>query len=268
MIKKTMFAFVGMLVISINITAISIAKKSCIVGPTLFQAIEDDSWILIGEVTLTHYSQSPETIIAKLYIREIGQKLIYRVEYQGEYYATRWHDDSKTYYVTINGKTYRCDVPAISSNDNNDNRDVGKLAGKWKDNVGWYVDISFNGGRYGYSLNPNRISEIVEFQENSNGVVFTYVEKIDKRPELIKKGWKYYYNERDNKADPGYPTSGRYEYDREVVYWTVSITLSDDVPIRKYRKMHTYYYLGNMLTYADTDTDFNVPGFTTKLTRF
>lgn len=229
----------------------------------------NDDWILLGEVTLSNYYSGYEPIIAKLYVREIAKKLIYRVEYQGEYYATRWHEDSKTYHVTINGKTYRCDVPVNSTENETESGNSAKFVGKWKlGRLGWYVDISFSNGRYSFNLNPDIIKEIVEFQETSNGIVFTYVEKFDKRPELNRKGWRYYYDERDNKADPGYPTSGRYEYDREVVYYTASITLSDKAPVRKMIKMHTYYYLGTALTYADTDTDFSLPGFTAELTKY
>ncbi len=225
----------------------------------------NDDWILLGEVTLFNYYTGGEPIIAKLYVREIAKKLIYRVEYQGEFYATRWHDGSKTYHVTINSKTYRCDVPANSTENETDS--AAKFVGKWKwGKLGWYVDISFSNGRYSFYLNPDEVKEIVEFQETSNGIVFTYVEKFDKRPELNRKGWQYYYDERDNNADPGYPTSGEYKYDREVVYYTASITLSDKAPVLKMIKMHTYYYLGTALTYADTD--FSLPGFTAELTKY
>jgi len=228
----------------------------------------NDNWILLGEITLANDYSGYEPIIAKLYIREIAKNLIYRVEYQGEFYATRWNDDSKTYHVTINGKTYRCDVPVNSPESESESGNSAKFVGKWKlRRLGWYVDISFSNGRYSFNLNPDIIKEIVEFQETSNGIVFTYVEKFDKRPELNRKGLRYYYDERDNKADPGYPTSGRYEYDREIVYYTTSITLSNKAPVWKMIKMHTYYYLGTALTYADVDTDF-APGFTVELTKY
>ncbi len=228
----------------------------------------NDDWILLGETTLATYSSDTSPINAKLYVREIAKKLIYRVEYQGQFYATQWHKDSQTYYVTINGKTYKCEVPVNSVENETESRNSAKFVGKWKwGEGGWYVDISFSNGRYSFILNPNIIKEIVDFQETSNGIVFTYVVKYDKRPELNRKGWEYYYDERDNNADPGYPTSGRYKYDREVVYYTASITLSDKAPVRKMIKMHTYYYLGTALTYADTDTDFG-PGFTDKLTKY
>lgn len=91
-----------------------------------------DDWILIGEVTLSNYNNSSETIKANLYVREVANNLIYRVEYQGTYYATRWHDYSNTYHVTINEKTYRCDVPALSNGNTSNNQSQNKFVGVWK----------------------------------------------------------------------------------------------------------------------------------------
>ena len=92
----------------------------------------EDDWILIGEVTLSNYNNSSETIKANLYVREVANNLIYRVEYQSTYYATRWHDYSNTYHVTINGITYKCDVPSISNNNTSNNQYQNKLIGVWK----------------------------------------------------------------------------------------------------------------------------------------
>ena len=93
----------------------------------------DDDWILIGEVTLSNYNNSSETIKANLYAREIAKNLIYRVEYQGSYYATRWHDNSQTYHITINGKTYKCDVPVMSNGSSSDNKTgLQRYVGVWK----------------------------------------------------------------------------------------------------------------------------------------
>lgn len=105
----------------------------------------DDDWILIGEVTLSNYNNSTETIKANLYVREIAKKLIYRVEYQGSYYATRWHDYSQTFHVTINEKTYRCDVPAVSTENDNEKSIIKKVfEGVWNatDNDGYISSIS------------------------------------------------------------------------------------------------------------------------------
>lgn len=115
----------------------------------LFVIGTDDEWILIGEVTLSNYYESSETIKANLYVREVANNLIYRVEYQGAYYATRWHDYSKTYHVTINDKTYRCDVPATSSETS---PTKNTFEGVWNatDNEGYVSSISItrNGDKY------------------------------------------------------------------------------------------------------------------------
>lgn len=93
----------------------------------------DDDWVLIGEVTLSNFNNSSETIKANLYVREIANNLIYRVEYQGTYYATRWHDNSQTYHITINDKTYRCDVPTMSNGSSSDNKTgLQRYVGVWK----------------------------------------------------------------------------------------------------------------------------------------
>ena len=268
--KRIIITTIAILVSIANFAATNVLMESSVKENGSNQASENDGWIQIGEITLSNYYDKTETIKANLQVREIGQNLIYRVEYQGEYYATRWHDYSNTYHVTINGTTYRCDVPANSSvrDNNGDNGDKAKFVGKWRlGQMGWYVDISYINGRYSFNLNPNIISDVVDFQETSNGIIFTYVEKFDKRPELIKKGWRNYVDDRDNRADPGYPTTGQYKYDREVVYYTVSIHLSDDAPIYELTKIHTFYYLGSTLTYADTDTDLDAPGFKSVLKR-
>lgn len=230
----------------------------------------NDDWILLGEITLSNHNLSSDKIIAKLHVRELAKKLIYRVEYQGKLYATIWHEDSKTYHVTINGKTYRCDVPVFSNEEDSDNKSSAKYVGKWKwGKVGsWYVDITYNEGKYSFNLNPGEVEEISEFQEVSNGIRFICIEKYDKRPELNRKGWKYYIDDRDNKAAPGYPTTGQYKYDREVVYVTRTITLTGSAPVHRVIMMHTYYYLDGYLTYEDIDTDFDAPGFTTELTKY
>lgn len=265
--KRLIIIAVVMICVTANIAATNIMMESNLSEQNSNKTTEDDGWIIIGEVTLSNIHQYSDTIIAQLYVREIANKLIYRVGYKGDFYSTRWHDDSKTYHVTVNGKTYRCDVPAGSSTED-DSRNEAKFVGKWRlGRSGWYVDISYSNGKYNYNLNTDEIGELTNIQEISNGIIFTFIRKFDKRPELRSKGLKFYYNERDNKADAGYPTTGRYEYDREIVYYTESICLSDKAPIRKVIKMQTFYYLGSTLTYADTDTDFNMPGFTTELTK-
>ena len=216
----------------------------------------EDDWILIGEVTLSKYNGIGK-IKANLYVREIAKKLIYRVEYQGAYYSTRWAENIKTYLVTINENSYICDVPITSSDSETTNSPSSKYVGKWKRPYGnsWSVDIRYNDGRYGFILNPSAYDDITEIQELSNSLIFTYVSKFDHRSDLSKKGWQYYVDDRDNNADSGYPTSGQYHYDRTVCHYTISISLEGDSPVYKCIKMHSYYYLNGYLTYAETETE-------------
>lgn len=233
------------------------------VDNTIIAMSTEEDWILIGEVTLSNIHGYSDTIIAQLYVREIANKLIYRVGYKGDFYSTRWHDESKTYRVTVNGKTYRCDVPVNSSSSEDDSKEH-KFVGIWKwfSSGSWYVDITYNNGKYSFNLNPVEVQEIADFQEVSNGIRFVSVQKYDKRPELNRKGWKYYIDDRDNKAAPGYPTTGQYKYDRTVVYYTMSITLTGSAPVHRVEMMHKYYYLDGILTYEDIDTDFPSSAFT------
>ena len=248
----------------VNVTLADTLAESSFTKQSLSQTPSvDEGWVFIVEVTLT---KNVLSITAKLYVREIGKSIIYRVEYKGEYYAVGWDDESKTYCVTINEIKYKCNIPATSDETKTVDDSPTKFVGKWAiGNNGWLVDISFINGRYSFYLNPDIIEDVVDYQETSNGIVYTYVEKFDHRSELNKKGWRYYYDDRDNNADPGYPTSGRYEYDRTVVYYTESISLSGEAPLCKKIKMQSFYYLGTALTYADTDTDFSLPGYTREL---
>ena len=225
----------------------------------------NDDWVLLGEVTLSNYDSGYEPIIAKLHVREIAKKLIYRVEYQGEFYATIWHGESKTYHVTINGKRYRCDVPVNSTINETESDNSSKFVGKWVFvDSDWYVDISFNNSRYSFRFNPD--IAIVSRQEISNGIEFTYVNNKDYSLELDEG--EYYFTKGNINADHGYSPNGTYKFDKEVEYITATITFSDKAPIHKPIKTHTYYYWRGKLTYAETYTDYNYPIFSTELTRY
>lgn len=225
----------------------------------------NDDWVLLGEVTLSNCHPGNESIIAKLHVREIAKKLIYRVEYQGEFYASTWHDESSTYHVTINGQTYRCDVPANSTTNETDREKSAKFVGKWMIiDPDWYVDISFHDDRYCFRFNPN--IAIVSRQEIANGIEFTYVENKDHSLELDED--EYYYTEGNKCADPGYQPYGKYKHDKEVEFTTKSITFSDKAPILKTIKTHTYYYWREKVIYAETDTAYSDPIFSCELIRY
>lgn len=79
-----------------------------------FVQLADDEWIFIGEISLhrgTPGTMGYEQLPTKLYVREIAKKLVYRVEYNGKYYAPRFDASNKTYSVTIDKITWRCDIP-------------------------------------------------------------------------------------------------------------------------------------------------------------
>ena len=220
---------------------------------------EDDGWILIGEVTLSNHYQSSEAIKANLYVKEIGKNLIYRVEYHGNYYATRWHDNSKSYHVTINDKTYRCDAPTLSKEEENDDGKSAKFVGKWgfsSDGV-WFVDISYKNGEYDFFLNPYfpySDGEIIERHVTATEFIYTKKSETDYRPEMRSKGWSYMYDDCDKNADIGYPKTGQYKYDKDVLYSTISISLTGSVPTYSVKKFHTDYYYQGSLTYAETES--------------
>lgn len=132
--KRTIFTIFLILVSVATIITMSSWSYNPIVPVSahVSEDTADDNWILIGEVTLSNYNNSSETIKANLYVREVANSLIYRVEYQSSYYATRWHDYSNTYHVTINGTTYRCDVPSVSKGNTPTEQAQNKYVGVWK----------------------------------------------------------------------------------------------------------------------------------------
>lgn len=121
------------------------------------------------------------------------------------------------------------------------------------------VEISANNNGHSFSITDDYRQNIVEKKDNPNGIEYTYKIIFDKQPELRKKGWTHYYDDRDNYADPGYPTTGTYNYDKEIVHYTESITIEKNDVVLKYLKIHTDYYLNGQKTYADTETNWLTP---------
>lgn len=219
---------------------------------------EDDDWILLGETPLSNYYQNDDVITAKLYLREIATKIIYRVEYQARYYATRWDKDSKSLIVTINEKTYKCDVPTQSEVDDDEKNESAKFVGKWGFSgvEEWFVEITYKNGDYSFFLNPYYPyldGEVVEKHVTATEFIYTKKSETDYRPKMRSKGWNYMYDDCDKNADIGYPKTGQYKYDKDVMYSTISISLTGNVPTYGVKKFHTYYYYQGTLTYADTD---------------
>ena len=102
--KKLLFS----ILFSILSTTFIIAKspndfslnKSSLLYPQ--NIVVDDDWILIGEMDLFYYADRWCTIKANLYVREIAQKLIYRVAYNNKFYTVNSNPDynpSRDYIV-------------------------------------------------------------------------------------------------------------------------------------------------------------------------
>ena len=76
----------------------------------------DDDWILVGEVRLSvsYRNFLNNGVRANLYIREVANKIIYRIEYNGNFYAVgkgyNEVDNVTYYYVTIGNVTYYFNV--------------------------------------------------------------------------------------------------------------------------------------------------------------
>lgn len=219
---------------------------------------EGEEWILLGETPLSNYSQNDDVITAKLYLREIATKLIYRVEYQGRFYATRWDKELKSLLVTINEYTYKCDLPHGLENDENESNVKANLVGKWgfNNDGDWFIDISFKNGEYSFFLNPYSSfsdGEIVEQNVTATEFIYTKKQETDHRPKMRSKGWNYMYDDCDENADIGFPKTGQYKYDTDVLFSTISISIIGDVPAYSVKKFHSYYYYQGSLTYAETE---------------
>lgn len=79
----------------------------------------------------------------------------------------------------------------------------------------------------------------------------------DDRPVLREKGWTNYINDCNGDADPGFPRSGKYEYNESLVTWYYTVDLSKTPLVMKFKKIHTDYYLNGSNTYSDTNRNRN-----------
>ena len=157
--KKTLFS-ISLLFVSVTaifaLCSWDNAPLKSSASSSTYLITTDDDWILIGEISL--YTGIPGTVgykqlPARLYVRTLADKLIYRVEYNGKYYAPRFDASTKTHSVTINEITYRCDVP-VGSNDGNGEEGTTKkgFEGTWNatDNDSYISSISItnNGDKF------------------------------------------------------------------------------------------------------------------------
>lgn len=124
-----------------------------------------------------------------------------------------------------------------------------------------FVEITGNGGTpnvefLGYWM-AGRLGTIKDVRINVSGntCYFEVDQYWDDRPDLRKKGWTHYVDDCDGNADPGYPTTGQYEYDESYNTWYYKIDLSEYPLEAKCLKIHSDYYYRGSHTYSETDTD-------------
>jgi hypothetical protein len=114
--KKTVLALVTLLLTVNSFAIASCPTDSCPIAswPDTCQFIlsnenvtDDDGWILVGEVRLHYWRNAEGDLIADLYIREVAHKIIYRIQYNGKFYAVTKDDREDTkYWVNVDQKSY------------------------------------------------------------------------------------------------------------------------------------------------------------------
>ena len=164
----------------------------------------------------------------------------------------------KSLLVTINENTYKCDVPTQSEVDDDGKNESAKFVGKWGFSgvEEWFVEITYKNGDYSFFLNPYYPyldGEVVEKHVTATEFIYTKKSETDYRPQMRSKGWSYMYDDCDKNADIGYPKTGQYKYDKDVLYSTISISMTGTAPTYCVKKFHTDYYYQESLTYAETE---------------
>lgn len=132
-------------------------------------------------------------------------------------------------------------------------RYVGKW-GIWSSYIKEYspmVEISYSNNKF--IFNPIGDGKIVEKKESETRIEYVVERIYDKRDELRKKGWTHFYDDCDNNADPGYPTTGTYKYDRDISRVTFTFFIENNNVFRKVLRFHSDYYFKGQKTYAETE---------------
>ena len=147
---------------------------------------------------------------------------------------------------------------AVRTEDDDEKNESAKFVGKWGFSgvEEWFVEITYKNGDYSFFLNPYYPyldGEVVEKHVTATEFIYTKKSETDYRPQMRSKGWSYMYDDCDKNADIGYPKTGQYKYYKDVMYSTISISLTGNVPTYGVKKFYTYYYYQGTLTYADTD---------------
>ena len=119
------------------------------------------------------------------------------------------------------------------------------------------VEISYNNGEYTFIVvaDDNDGSTIVETRKIHNGIIYITEKAYDDREKLDRQGYRGISEERSYKADSGYPKSGTFYYDKEIIRRTYSIKITEDGVVLELISIHSDYFLYGRKTYAETDTD-------------
>lgn len=106
-----------------------------------------------------------------------------------------------------------------------------------------FIGQDIHGGEY-------RNSTITGYGDTCELMVEVY---WDHRSDISKKGWNYYVDDRDDNADSGYPSTGQYQYNTDILRWYYTIDFTQLPLVMKFKKVHTDYYLNGRHTYSETD---------------
>ncbi len=175
----------------------AIFERKCTIN--IIKDIADDEWVYVGEISV--HSGIPGTVgysklPVNLYVRELGNTLIYRIEYKGQYYAAGWNSNSNAYIVTINNCSYVCDIPSPSNNSSSTEKTgLQRFVGVWKPNESFLGDIHI-------SIKDGKL--FVEMK-TSNGIKSSFAEVRDEQ--II---WSVKVNEDYGKYRAQYTSSGKY----------------------------------------------------------
>ncbi|MCR5038298.1 MAG: hypothetical protein K6A94_03035 [Bacteroidales bacterium] len=121
-----------------------------------------------------------------------------------------------------------------------------------------YVVITYDGNSYSFAPRDGFCSgcKVIDRKTTATSLVLITEYVHDHRDELRKKGLTHYYGDRgdsDGVADPGYPSTGRYNYDKTISRYTNSYTIEGDAVYYRYAEYHADYYFNGQKTHAETD---------------
>lgn len=136
-----------------------------------------------------------------------------------------------------------------------------RYVGTWGFCDDWFepvIKITYSDGKYIFQYvrerdDPDVSEEILSVTRNSyTEVTFSMAAPMDLRNKLRKEKFLKYRGNCNRNADPGYPTTGNYYYNKKIIYSTVSYSIEDSKVIQKGISYHVDYYNNGTVTYAET----------------